>query len=172
MHDGNDLPCVATGWALILLPLPGFRALQSHIEGLVGQSRALRVTASTFLTMLWCLCSLLQTSGASLGCLQSMWQKSLKLVPEKSLHPICRFPACPRSRIWWEQGVGSRGAGFYYSESHEALPFSEPDIPVLLHHAGSKCKCWGSARKDRWCELGQWKRLQKQRAISKRVWFG
>lgn len=44
MHDGNDLPGVAIGWALILLQSPGFSALESHVEGLVGQSRALRVT--------------------------------------------------------------------------------------------------------------------------------
>lgn len=39
---------VAIGWALTQMESPGFSALESHIEGLVGQSRFPGVTCLNF----------------------------------------------------------------------------------------------------------------------------
>ena len=66
--------------------------------------------------------------------------------------------------------MGRGGTGFYYNKTNEVLPYSEPG--VLLNSIGSKLKDQGNSRKERWCELRQRKRLQKQRAISKGAGLG
>lgn len=65
-----------------------------------------------------------------------MWEKRLKLFPEKSSLPTCNSQ-CP-SKSPDLVGAGSGGAGFYHNKTNIVLPYSEPEILVLLNGVRSK----------------------------------